>query len=160
MTKIVTLLLLPAFLFSIEATAATPKFNHKGIQKGATSMSCYHDPCSVTRIMSTQITKKKPGYTQLKLKAVNGYRGWDSKKTTWEHEFYTLYINCSLKRPNISSQPNKEGYLLPIGGGKYGVISGADYPDVTLYLQACHNYTGDIDEAGARYGYNVKDQLA
>lgn len=57
----------------------------------------------------------------------------------------------------LYSERQREGYLLPIGGGKYGVIPGADYPDVTLYLQACHNYTGDIDEAGARYGYNVKD---
>lgn len=149
-------LLVPVVLLAFDANAANSNFNHKGIQKGATSMSCYHDPCAVTRIMNFEITKKKPGYTQLKLKAVGGYRGWDDKKTIWDHEFYTMYVNCSLKRPNIAGSLNGENDILPIGVGDNSWIPGAQYPDVILYLQACHNYNGEPEKGGAKYGYKIR----
>ena len=153
----INLILLSLGLFAFDANAANTNFNHKGIQKGATSTSCYHDPCAVTRIMSSEVTKKKPGYTQLKLKAVSGYKGWDAKKTTWDHEFYTMYVNCSLKRPNLASKPNIEGTILPLGVGDNSWIPGAEYPNTILYLQACHNYNGETEKGGKKFGYNVKE---
>lgn len=157
MKLVIKLLLIPITLFTFNANAANPSFNHKGIQKGATSTSCYHDPCAVTRIMSSEVVKKKPGYTQLKLKAVNGYKGWDDKKTKWDHGFYTMYVNCSLKRPNLASKPNIEGSILPLGIGENSYIPGAEYPDTILYLQACHNYSGETEKGGKKFGYNVKE---
>lgn len=145
-------------LLSFNTNAASPNFNHKGIQKGATSMSCYHNPCAVTKIMSFEILKNTPNYRQLKLKAVNGYQNWDSKKTTWDNEFYTFYVNCSLKRPNLANKSNVEGSILPLGIGENSWIPGAEYPNTILYLQACHNYSGETEKGGKKYGYNVTEK--
>ena len=156
MNLIIKLLLIPMALLTFNANATNPSFNHKGIQKGVTSTFCYHDPCAITKIMSSKMVKKKPGYTQLKLKAVSGYKSWDDKKTTWDHELYTMYVNCSLKRPNLVSKPNIEGSILPLGIGDDSYITSAEYPNTILYLQACHNYSGETEKGGKKFGYNVK----
>lgn len=71
----ISLIVLSLGLLAFDTNAANTNFNHQGVQNGAISESCYHDPCAVTRIMKSEIVKKKPGYTQLKLKAVSGYKG-------------------------------------------------------------------------------------
>ena len=153
----ISLIVLSLGLLAFDTNAANTNFNHKGIQNGAISESCYHDPCAVTRIIKSEIVKQKPGYTQLKLKVVSGYKGWDAKKTTWGHEFYTMYVNCSLKRPNLANKSNIEGNILPLGVGEDSWIPGAEYPNTILYLQACHNYDGETEKASKKFGYNIKE---
>ena len=51
----IKLILLSLGLFALNANAANPTFNHKGIQKGATSSSCYRNPCSVVKVMDFKL---------------------------------------------------------------------------------------------------------
>ena len=56
---------------TLNATAANPTFNHKGIQKGAISETCYRNPCSIGKVMKFEILKKTPQTTLIKLKLVD-----------------------------------------------------------------------------------------
>ena len=94
-------LLVSILLLTFDANAANPTFNHKGIQKGTISESCYRDPCSVVKVMKFEILKKTPQATSIKLKLVGGSREWDAKKTLWNHDFHNVYVTCSIKKPTV-----------------------------------------------------------
>ncbi|MGP5505241.1 hypothetical protein [Psychrobacter celer] len=142
-------------LLSIHSNAAST-FDQSWLKKGVSSTTCYHNPCTVTRIMDFQVTKNRPNYKQIKLKAVNGYKEWDSKKIMWDHDFYDIYANCSLSQPNLAGKPNSNGTILPLGVGDNSWVPGAMYPNTHLYLQVCHSYDGDIEKGGEKFGYNIK----
>lgn len=149
----IKLILLALGLFALNANAANPTFNHKGIQKGATSSSCYRNPCSVVKVMDFKLLKNKPAYRLIKLKVVGGTQGWDSKKTIWNHDFHDLYITCSLKNPSVKI--GDQTTIIPIN--REEGVPGVLYFDSTIYLQACHNFDGDSTDAAKKYGYNVKE---
>lgn len=128
-------------------------FDHRNIQKGATSENCYRDPCSIVRVMDFKLLDKRSDYHFLKLKVVGGTRNWDSKKIIWNHNFHNLYITCSLESPTI--QNGDQITKLPINP-KMG-IPGVLFGDGMLYAQACHNYNGDVSDLANKYGYNVTD---
>lgn len=44
MKLLIKILFVPIILLAFDASAANATFNHKGIQKGAISESCYRDP--------------------------------------------------------------------------------------------------------------------
>lgn len=135
---------------TFNVNAANPTFNHKGIQKGAISESCYRDPCLVVKVMKFEILKKTPQTTSIKLNVVGGYRGWDAKNTDWNHFFHDLYITCSIKKPTV--QIGDQVTILPLNPeGVPGVL----FSDAQLYIQTCHNYFGDDYKAAKKYGYNV-----
>jgi len=138
---------------SFNVNAANPNFNHKGIQKNAISGSCYHDPCSIVKVMNFELLKNKPDYRLIKLKVVGGQQSWNSKKTIWNHNFHDLYITCSLKQPSIKN--GNQTTIIPIN--RQESVPGVLYADTTLYLQACHNFDGDSIDAAKKYGYNIKD---
>lgn len=143
---------LGAFIFLLSFNANAANFNHTGIQKNAISQSCYHDPCSVVKVMDFELLTSKPNYRIIKLKVVGGQSEWDSKKIIWNHNFHDLYITCSLKQPSV--QNGDQTTVIPINqDGVPGVL----YADATLYLKACHNFDGDSIDAAKRYGYNVTD---
>lgn len=146
-------LLVSILLLTFDANATNPTFNHKGIQKGAISESCYRDPCSVAKVMKFEILKKTPQATSIKLKLVGGSREWDAKKTLWNHDFHDVYVTCSIKKPTVKI--GDQITIVPIN--PEGAISGVLISDAELYLHTCHNYYGAIEEAAKKYGYNVKE---
>ena len=149
----IKLILLSLGLFALNANAANPTFNHKGIQKGAVSESCYREPCSVGKVMKFDILKKTHQTTSIKLKLVGGSRNYNSKKITWNHDFHDVYVTCSIKKPTV--RMDDQITIVPIN--PEGAISGALMSDAELYLHTCHNYKGDVTEAAKKYGYNVKE---
>ena len=140
-------------LLTFDASAANTTFNHKGIQKGAESFSCYRDPCSVVIVMNFELLKSTSNYKLIKLKVVGGRQGWDSEKTIWNHHFHNLYITCSLKKPSVKN--GEQTTIVPIN--RQMAVPGVLYADTTLYLKACHNFDGESTDAAKKYGYNVKD---
>ena len=138
---------------TFNANAANPTFNHNGIQKNAISQSCYHDPCSKVKVMSFELLENEPDYRLIKLKVVDGYSGWNSKNTTWNHNFHNLYITCSLENPSV--QNGDQITIIPIN--RQDSVPGVLYADTTLYLNTCHNFEGDSTDAAKKYGYNVRD---
>ena len=149
----IKLILLSLGLFALNANAANPTFNHKGIQKGAESFSCYRDPCSVVKVMNFELLKSTSNYKLIKLKVVGGRQGWDSEKTIWNHHFHNLYITCSLKKPSVKN--GEQTTIVPIN--RQMAVPGVLYADTTLYLKACHNFDGESTDAAKKYGYNVKE---
>ena len=140
-------------LLTFDASAANTTFNHKGIQKGATSTSCYRDPCSVVKVMNFELLKNTSNYKLIKLKVVGGRQGWESEKTIWNHHFHDLYITCSLKKPSVKN--GDQTTIIPIN--RQMAVPGVLYADTTLYLNACHNFQGESTDAAKKYGYNVKE---
>ena len=147
------LILLSLGLLAFDTNAANTNFNHKGIQKGSVSESCYREPCSVAKVMKFDILKKTPQTTSIKLKLVGGSRNYDSKKITWNHDFHDVYVTCSIKKPTVKI--GDQITIVPIN--PEGAISGVLISDADLYLHTCHNYYGAIEEAAKKYGYNVKE---
>ena len=76
----------------------------------------------------------------------------EHKKKIWNHDFHTVYITCSIKKP--TTQIDDQITILPLNAeGVPGVL----FSDAQLYLKTCHNYTGDDTKAAKKYGYNVRD---
>ena len=146
-------LVVPVVLIAFDASAANPTFNHKGIQKGAISESCYRDPCSIAKVMNFEILKKTPQTTLIKLNIVGGSRNWNSKKIVWNHNFHNVYVTCSIKKPTV--QIGEQVTIVPIN--PEGAISGVLISDAELYLHTCHNYNDEITKAAKKHGYNVKE---
>lgn len=146
----------PVFLaiafFVLPFSANANNFNHKGIQKGAISESCYHNPCSVVRVMKFEVLKKSPQSTLIKLNVVGGSRDWDAKKTIWNHSAHNLYVTCSIKKPTVKI--DNQTTVIPLNRDP---VPGVLYADTALYLQACHNFLGDETKAAKKYGYKVQD---
>lgn len=128
-------------------------FDHRGIQKGAISENCYHNPCSIVRVMDFKLIDNRPGYHLIKLKVVGGRKNWDSKKIIWNHNFHNLFITCSLQSPTIQNGDQITKLPINVRMGMPGVLFG----DGKLYAKACHNFDGDTTDLAKRYGYNVSD---
>ena len=153
MKSLIKILSISVFLLACNANAAKPVFDHKGIQKGAISESCYRDPCSVAKVMKFEVLKKTPQATSIKLKLVGGSREWDAKKTIWNHDFHDVYVTCSIKKPTV--RIGDQITVIPLN--PEGAISGVLISDAELYLHACHNYYGAIEKGATRYGYNIQE---
>ncbi|WP_119684707.1 DUF2939 domain-containing protein [Acinetobacter pittii] len=130
----------------------TTIFNFSGVQKGAKLESCYHDPCSIIRVMEFKLIKQTPTESNIELSVVGGSRGWDAKKIEWNHEAHKIQIQCSITKPTL--QIEDEVTIIPLNdSGVPGVL----WSDAETYMQACHNYTGDMGAGIQQYGYNVQD---
>ena len=144
-------LVLSSIALTCNANAAKVEFDHRGIQKGAVAETCYHEPCTVTKVIKFDVLKKSPTSTLIKLKVLGGKREYDSKKVVWNHEFHDIYINCSIKSPTLKEWG--ETNIIYLNSNSF---SGIDWPRGALYLQACHNFTDEPTKAVRKYGYNVK----
>lgn len=130
----------------------TTTFNFSGVQKGAKLESCYHDPCSIIRVMEFKLIKQTPSESNIELTVVGGSRGWDAKKIEWNHEAHKIQIQCSITKPTL--QIEDQVIIIPLNdSGVPGVL----WSDAETYMQACHNYTGDMGAGIQQYGYNVQD---
>ena len=128
------------------------KFNHSGVQKGAISESCYHDPCSVAKVTNFKQLQKSPEQSLIELTLLGGSRNWKSKKTLWNKSTHKVFITCSIERPTIAI--DGQTTIVPLSPNG---VPGVFYSDTTLYLRACHNYVGDDSKAAIKYGYNIQE---
>lgn len=131
---------------------STTTFNFSGVQKGAKLESCYHDPCSIARVMEFKLIKQTPTESNIELTLVGGSRGWDAKQIEWNHEAHKIQIQCSITKPTI--QIEDQVTIVPLNNSG---VPGVLWSDAETYMQACHNYTGDMDAGIQQYGYNVQD---
>lgn len=130
----------------------TTTFNFSGVQKGAKLESCYHDPCSIARVMEFKLIKQTPTESNIELTLVGGSRGWDAKQIEWNHEAHKIQIQCSITKPTL--QIEDQVTIVPLNNSG---VPGVLWSDAETYMQACHNYTGDMDAGIQQYGYNVQD---
>lgn len=142
----------------VEATSIIeqPKlaFDFSGIQKGAQFESCYHDPCSIGRVMEFKQLSQTPTEANIELTIVGGSRGWEAKDIEWNHEAHKIQIQCSMTRPTV--QVGDQVTIVPLNdSGVPGVL----WSDAETYMQACHNYTGEMGAGIRQYGYNVESDL-
>lgn len=135
------------------AQAKSSTFDHTGIQKGAISESCYHNPCSVAKVMEFNLLESNEDYHILQLNVVGGTKPWESRKVAWNKYPHNIYVTCSLKSPTV--QIGDYFTTLPINS-EY-TVPGILYSTATLYLKACHNFDRDATEAAAKYGYDVNE---
>ena len=126
-------------------------FNFSGLKRGAVSTSCYHNPCSVAKIVSFRQLETTREYSRIELQLVGGEKAWNTRRIRWNPRPHTVTVNCSIQHPSISTAG--ETTLIPLGSetGVPGVlVSSAE-----LYLLACHNFRGSLNEAATKYGYHV-----
>lgn len=135
--------------------AAQPRvqFDHSGIQKGAYTETCYHNPCSVAKVVSFKQLKQTATQSNIELTLLGGSKVWDSKKIDWNKKPHKVQVYCSITHPIV--QIDRQKTLLPINDG-FGV-PGVLMVDAELYLQACHNFNRSVQKAAEIYGYDVYD---
>jgi len=133
----------------IEQSAAA--FDFSGVQKGAQLESCYHDPCTIGRVVAFKQLSQTPAESNIELTLIGGSRGWDAEKIEWNHEAHKIQIQCSLTKPTL--QIGDQVTVIPLNdSGVPGVL----WSDAETYMQACHNYTGEMGAGIQQYGYNVQ----
>lgn len=131
-----------------EPTAA---FDHSGVQKGATLSSCYRDPCSIAKVMKFEQISQTSIESDIELTLVGGSR--ESESIEWSHETHKIQIHCSITKPTL--QIDDQITVIPLNdSGVPGVL----WADAEYYMQACHNYNGEMGEGIRKYGYNVQDE--
>jgi len=129
-------------------------FDFSGVQKGAQLESCYHDPCTIGRVMGFNLIKETPTESDIELTLVGGSRGWDVEKIDWNHEAHKIQIHCSITKPTV--QIGDQVTVIPLNdSGVPGVL----WSDAETYMQACHNYTGEMGAGIQQYGYNVQEDI-
>lgn len=127
-------------------------FDFSGVQKGAQLESCYHDPCSIARVMGFEQLSQTPTETNIELTVVGGSRGWEEKNIVWNHESHKVQIQCSMTKPIV-----KIGDQLTVVPLNENGVPGVLWADAETYMQACHNYTGEMDAGIQKFGYNIQD---
>lgn len=146
--------LLMAGLAMMQPVWSAPKFNHAGIQKGAISESCYHEPCSIGKVLVFKQLNKTRDSSMIELTLLGGERMWKSKKITWNKRTHKVYITCSLSNPTLTIG----GQVTTLPLSPRWTAPGVLYSATQLYMQTCHNMKGaDESEVAKRFGYNVED---
>ena len=149
---------LPVEEIPVEAEAAViteqPKtqFDYSGVQKGAQLESCYHDPCSIAKVMEFKLIDQTPTESDIELTLVGGSKEFEAKSIEWNHVTHTIQIHCSITKPTV--QLGDQVTVIPLNeSGVPGVL----WSDAETYMQACHNYIGEMGAGIQQYGYNVQD---
>lgn len=133
---------------------STIAFDFSGVQKGSQFESCYHDPCSIARVMEFKQLNQTPTETNIELTVVGGSREFESEHIDWNHEAHKIQIQCSLTKPIV--QIGEQVTVIPLNASG---VSGVLWSDAETYLKACHNYTGEMMAGIQQYGYNVQEDV-
>ena len=133
---------------------STIAFDFSGVQKGSQLESCYHDPCSIARVMEFKQLNQTPTETNIELTVVGGSREFEFEHIDWNHEAHKIQIQCSLTKPIV--QIGEQVTVIPLNASG---VSGVLWSDAETYLQACHNYTGEMMAGIQQYGYNVQEDI-
>ena len=129
-------------------------FDSSGVQQGAQLESCYHDPCSIAKVMEFKLIDQTPTASDIELTVVGGSRGFESESIEWNHEAHKIQIHCSITKPTL--QIGDQVTVIPLNeSGVPGVL----WSDAETYMQACHNYTGEMGAGIQKYGYNVQEEI-
>lgn len=138
----------------IPTTESTTTFDFSGVQKGSQLESCYHDPCSIARVMEFKQLGQSPTETSIELTVVGGSRESESEHIEWNHEAHKIQIQCSLTKPIV--QTGEQVTVIPLNASG---VPGVLWSDAEFYMQACHNYTGEMGAGIQQYGYNVQEDI-
>lgn len=138
----------------IEPVIQEPKssFDHSGVQVGAMLESCYHDPCSVAEVQGFKLINKTATESNLELTLLGGSRGFESESVDWNTEPHTIQVHCSITKPTLKIEGQET--VIPLNSSG---VPGVLWSDAETYMQACHNYTGEMDAGIKKFGYNVRD---
>jgi len=132
----------------------TKFFDYSGVQKDAQFESCYHDPCSLASVIGFTLIKQTPTESDIELTLVGGSRGWDVDEIEWNHETHKIQIHCSITQPTV--KVGEQVTVIPLNDSG---VSGVLWSDAEMYMQACHNYTGEMGAGIQQYGYNVQEEF-
>ena len=127
-------------------------FDHSGVQVGAMLESCYHDPCTVAEVQNIKVLNQNSIESNIELTLLGGSRGFDAESVDWNVEPHKIQVHCSITKPTL--QIDDQVTVIPLNtSGVSGVLWGS----AETYMQACHNYTGEMGEGIQKFGYNVED---
>lgn len=131
---------------------STIVFDHSEVQQKVTLESCYHDPCSVMRVMGFKQLDSTPTESNIELTVVGGTKGWEDKNVEWNHEAHTVQFKCSITKPTIGT--GESANVVPLNDNG---LPGVYWSDAEYYMHACHSYNGEMGEGIRKFGYNVQD---
>ncbi|MFW1858560.1 DUF2939 domain-containing protein [Acinetobacter defluvii] len=129
-----------------------PNFNHSGVQVGAILESCYHDPCSVAEVQGFKLKNTTPTESDIELTLLGGSKGFDAESVDWNTQQHTIQIHCSITKPTL--QIEDQVTVIPLNASG---VPGVLWSDAETYMQACHNYNGEMGEGIQKFGYNVQE---
>lgn len=127
-------------------------FDHSGVQVGAMLESCYHDPCSVAEVQGFKLVNQNSIESNIELTLLGGSRGFDAESVDWNAEPHKIQVHCSITKPTLQIDDQVTVIPLNVSG-----VPGVLWSDAETYMQACHNYTGEMVEGIQKYGYNVQN---
>lgn len=127
-------------------------FDHSGVQVGAMTESCYHDPCSVAEVQGFKLVNQNSIESNIELTLLGGSRGFDAESVAWNAEPHKIQVHCSITKPTL--QIDDQVTVIPLNASG---VPGVLWSDAETYMQACHNYTGEMGAGIQQYGYNVQD---
>lgn len=140
-------------VISQNTRANNVKFNYAGMQKGAISETCYHNPCSGAKVVAFKQLDKSLESSVIELTLLGYSRDWHSKKKIWNKKPHKVFVTCSINNPTLTM--DGQVTQLPINNGLG--VPGVLMSDYELYMRACHNTDIDAEKASAKYGYNVEE---
>lgn len=143
-------------IFSLPAFSAKIKFNHSGVQKGAIIKGCYHNPCSIGKVIKFKQLSKTSTSSQIELTMHGATQYLDDngnpKKTIWNKQTHKVYVTCSIRYPTLTS--GDDVHILPLNPNTSAY--GANFNNINFYLTACHN-DPDEEKIVKKFGYKVSE---
>lgn len=161
MKKIIFVALAASCALTLPAHAGV--FDHSAIQRGAISMVCYRDPCSVVKVLGFRQLQRSETQSMIELKVLGGEKKWgkrnlnrtmEKKNISWNSSPHSIIITCSKTAPAWATNGYEE--VLPLNPNG---VPGRFENSAHLYFQACHAYEGASGAGAARFGYNVLEVL-
>lgn len=116
------------------------------------SETCYHDPCSVSKSISTEIITNEENQVVLKAEVIGGSKPWDSDDIEWNESPHEVLIVCSKTNPSLIIDGQTE--VLPLNEDG---ISGYLISSAEMYFNYCHSTKLPVDEAISKFSYNVQN---
>lgn len=129
-------------------------FDHSAVKAGAVHESCYHYPCTVTKVLEVKSIEPIGDAERVELVTIEGDRDRDSKKVEW-HQSHETLLYCSWDNPKYGFSEN-DAQELPFNDEDF--FPGVLVDTGMLYLWVCHNAHDELEKASIkdiakRYGY-------
>ena len=159
MKKFLEWLLVACFSWPVwaQGPAAGLPVDLGGLRKGTINEGCYHDPCSVGKLLEVKKVTRIGEELKVDLMLLGATRDRDSKKYEWNDAPHEVIVTCSIRNPRTGF-PGEEEETIPLNED---MIPGTLWNDTEFYLWVCHNGRAamkrdeDIEAFAQRLGYTL-----
>lgn len=120
--------------------------------------SCHMDSCSWSKSISTKVIRQNSREAVLKVTLLGATsensaaaRAGHPKRLVWNKAPHSLGLTCSYSQPSLTVDGQTD--ILPLNSsGVPGILESS----AGLYFKYCHSYSGSVDDAIRKFGYNVE----